>query len=304
MTCCPTSGRAGETPRTTFAATEKDVSTKVRIPGGTFMLGTKDRIIPQDGEYPPRTAKLRPFAVDACAVTNARFARFIADTGYITDAQRYGWSFVFHGLLDNPDSYQRLAGLEWWCHVEGACWEHPEGGGSDITARMDHPVTHVSWRDATAFATWAGGRLPTEAEWECAAQGGQRQARFPWGEAEPDDTGFTPCNIWQGTFPHTNTAADGYIGTAPAQSFGANGYGLYNMVGNTWEWTADRFRIRSLGKAAKHANAQAAKTGARVLKGGSFLCHKSYCYRYRIAARTFNTPDTTLSHTGFRLCYD
>lgn len=305
MTCCPSSARTRpDAPRPRLAPAGKDRSERAQIPGGRCLTGAQERILPQDGEYPAREVRLRPFQIDTCAVTNARFAQFIADTGYLTDATRYGWSFVFHGLLDAPTEDQRLEGLDWWCRVDGACWDHPEGPRSTIADRMDHPVTHVSWNDASAFATWAGGRLPTEAEWECAAQGGQTQARFPWGEAEPDDTAFMPCNIWQGSFPHTNTAADGYVGTAPARSFAPNAFGLYNMVGNTWEWTADRFRIKSLSKAAKQVNAHAAKADARVVKGGSFLCHKSYCYRYRIAARTSNTPETTLSHTGFRLCYD
>lgn len=305
MTCCPPSDRASGTVQATrFTATLHDQSTRVTLDGGRFLMGTNDRIMPVDGEYPARPVKVRPFQIDECAVTNARFDRFIKDTGYVTDAQTYGWTFVFYNLLDTPEAFESLDGLDWWRRVDGARWDHPEGQDTNIRPRMDHPVTHVSWNDATAFASWAGGRLPTEAEWEFAAAGGRHQPRYPWGNAEPDDTTILPCNIWQGAFPHTNTAADGHIATAPARSFDPNPYGLYNMVGNTWEWTADRFRVKSLTKVAKRINSDAAKTKNRVVKGGSFLCHKSYCYRYRIAARSHNTPDTTLSHTGFRLCYD
>ncbi|MEQ6248587.1 formylglycine-generating enzyme family protein [Sulfitobacter sp. HNIBRBA3233] len=305
MTCCPSSARPQGSPDPIrFAPAQRDLSDRVTLPGGSFRMGTDDKILPQDGEYPARKTRLRPFAIDSCAVTAARFARFIDDTGYTTDAESFGWSFVFHGLMDRPEDHEPLAGLEWWRKVDGACWRTPEGPATDLEGREEHPVTHVSWRDATAFASWAGGRLPTEAEWEFAALGGRETARYPWGDEDPQDTGFLPCNIWQGRFPDHNTGADGYRGTAPACSFAPNGYGLYNMVGNTWEWTADRFRIRSVAKAAKIRNAEAARTDARTVKGGSFICHRSYCYRYRIAARSSNTPDTTLSHTGFRLCYD
>ena len=304
MTCCPPSDRtASARKQTSFPAAGSDLSEVVELVGGKFLMGARERVMPEDGEYPARAVKIRPFKIDACAVTNIRFAKFISETGYITDAENYGWSFVFFSLLARPDAHERLAGLEWWRRVEGARWDRPEGPGSDVQDRMDHPVTQISWNDATAFASWAGGRLPTEAEWEFAAQAGQKQARYPWGDAEPDDTTFLPCNIWQGRFPHNNTSADGHIGTAPVRSYDPNPFGLYNMVGNTWEWNADAYRIRSLSKSAKLINAEATQTGGRVVKGGSFLCHKSYCYRYRIAARSFNTPDTTLSHTGFRLCY-
>ena len=171
-----------------------------------------------------------------------------------------------------------------------------------LADRPDHPVVHVSWRDATAYARWIGGRLPSETEWEHAARGGLGDVPFPWGEAEPNDTDHFPCNIWQGQFPKTNTGADGHLDTAPAQSFAPNGYGLFNMVGNVWEWTAEPFRIRSQKKAARQRQAQ--MKGYKLTKGGSFLCHQSYCYRYRIAARTGNSPDSTTTHTGFRVVWD
>ncbi len=288
----------------TVPASGKDRAETATLPGGRFMMGTRDKILPQDGEYPARPARVAPFAIDVAAVTTARFAAFVADTGHVTDAARFGWSFVFHSLLADAQAHAPMPGLAWWRKVDGATWDQPEGPGTTAEDRMDHPVTHVSWRDACAFASWAGGRLPTEAEWEFAAQGGLDAPRYPWGAAEPDETTTLPCNIWQGRFPDHDTAADGFHGTAPAQSFAPNGYGLYNMVGNTWEWTADRFRLKSISKAAKAINATAAREDQKLCKGGSFLCHRSYCYRYRIAARMGNTPDTTLSHTGFRLAYD
>ena len=163
---------------------------------------------------------------------------------------------------------------------------------------------HVSWSDAAAFAAWAGGRLPTEAEWEHAAKGGDDGARFPWGAEEPTDTVAGLCNIWQGDFPHRNSVADGFAGTAPADAFRPNGFGLFNMCGNVWEWCADPFRVRSLSGAAKARNRAATAERERVMKGGSYLCHRSYCYRYRIAARSGRSPDTSAGHTGFRVAYD
>jgi sulfatase modifying factor 1 len=247
--------------------------------------------------------RVKQFRMDVAAVTNERFAAFIAATGYVTEAEKFGWSFVFFDKLPEAMATQGAVGTEWWRRVDGATWNRPEGQDSSLTGREQHPVTHVSWNDATAFAQWAGGRLPTEAEWEHAARGGLADPMFPWGDQEPNDTDFTPCNIWQGSFPGTNTAADGYRWTAPVRSFEPNGYGLYNMSGNTWEWTADRWRVRSLKKTSRERNASALATEQRVMKGGSFLCHRSYCYRYRIAARHGNTPDTTTSHVGFRLVY-
>ena len=275
----------------------------VQLPGGRARIGTSDTILPMDGEKPPRMQRVGPFAIEQCAVTAKRFAAFVADTGYVTDAEVYGWSYVFHLFLQHPERHLPLHGVEWWRNVGGAMWNAPEGPGSDLTDRLDHPVTHVSHRDALAFAAWAGGRLPTEAEWEYAAQGGLTGARYPWGDKDPDDTKHMPCNIWQGDFPDENTGADGYVATAPAKSYAPNGYGLFNMVGNTWEWTEDRFRIRSLHKAAREHAKMLGNELRYVVKGGSYLCHQSYCYRYRIAARSSNTPDSTTGHTGFRLVY-
>ncbi|HLJ06194.1 MAG TPA: formylglycine-generating enzyme family protein [Acetobacteraceae bacterium] len=271
----------------------------VRVPGGRFTTGTDRPVFSQDGESHRRTVEQKPFLIDPCAVTNAWFEEFVVATGYRTEAERIGWSAVF--CPDGPGAGRGDAPT-WWGRVDGADWRSPNGPGS--AAFPQHPVVQVSWVDASAFATWAGGRLPTEVEWECAAAGGLRNPRYPWGEAEPDDSEFLPCNIWQGTFPSRNTAADGFIGTAPVDAFAANGFGLFNMVGNTWEWCADGFRVRSLARGTAERNAAARRQEMRVLKGGSYLCHRSYCHRYRIAARSGASPDSATPHVGFRIVFD
>ncbi|MCH2075752.1 MAG: formylglycine-generating enzyme family protein [Rhodobacteraceae bacterium] len=234
-------------------------------------------------------------------VTNAQFAAFVAETGFVTEAERLGWSFVFAShVADSVGATEGVLEAQWWRQVFGATWAAPHGHGS--TTEPDHPVVQISWSDARAYAKWAGGRLPTEIEWEHAARGGLGDVPFPWGEEAPTDGGPYPCNIWQGRFPHHNTAADGYDTTAPALSFEPNGYGLHHMVGNVWEWTAEPYKLRSLKKAAR-AQEQAMK-GYKLLKGGSFLCHASYCFRYRIAARSGNSPESTTTHQGFRVVYD
>ena len=277
----------------------------VRLPGGRVMLGTDRPLLAQDGEGPARMVTVRPFWIDPHAVTNAWFARFVAATGYVTEAERFGWSLVFRGFVARVTPRMLSpAAPDWWCKVDGAGWQAPEGPGSTWHGRADHPAVHVSWNDAQDFAAWAGGRLPDEAEWEYAASGGVDGARYPWGEAEPDDDGFQPCNIWQGRFPQHNAVADGFAGTAPVDSFAPNGFGLFNLCGNVWEWCADPFRIRSLSREARARNAHSLAERQRLLKGGSYLCHRSYCHRYRIAARTGVSPDTSTGHTGFRLAFD
>ncbi|MEM1265416.1 MAG: formylglycine-generating enzyme family protein [Pseudomonadota bacterium] len=276
----------------------------VAVPGGRPVLGTASPRIPNDGEELRRSGTLRPFRIGATTVTNAEFARFVEATGYATEAERFGWSFVFWSDVPRTITQTRgVAGTEWWRRVDGATWRDINGPGTAESCwDPDHPVTQVSWSDARAFAAWVGGRLPTEAEWEHAARGGLGDVPYPWGMRDPDDHTFLPCNIWQGRFPERNTAADGHRATAPARAFDPNGYGLFNVVGNVWEWTADPLRIPSLKKAAR-ARA-AAMRGHRVAKGGSFLCHRSYCWRYRIAARSGNAPDSSTPHMGFRLVFD
>lgn len=266
-------------------------------------IGTNNPIFEVDEEAPFRAVKLKPFWIDITAVTNARFAQFVHQTGYKTEAEILGNSFVFAAFLtDQTDTGNAVSAAPWWRLTDGACWHRPAGDNPDITALPDHPVVHISWHDATAFARWAGGRLPTEAEWEHAARGGLDDVRYPWGDTPPNDTDFLPCNIWQGQFPQIDTGKDGFIGTAPAHSFQPNGYGLYNMVGNVWEWTAQSFKLRSLKRSLHQTHA--GKQGFKICKGGSYLCHESYCHRYRISARTANSPDSSTGHTGFRLVYD
>jgi formylglycine-generating enzyme required for sulfatase activity len=259
----------------------------VRLPGGTFLMGTEDRDgFPADREGPVRPVDVAPFAIDPHAVTVERFAAFADATGHLTDAERYGWSFVFAGLL--PDGFPptaALVGAEWWRQVHGADWRRPEGPGSSSDDRRDHPVVHVSFHDALAYCAWAGVRLPSEAEWEHAARGGLQQRRFPWGD-ELTPGGEHRCNVWQGAFPDHDTGEDGFRGTAPVDAFAPNGFGLHNVSGNVWEWCADPWD--ALG-------------AARVIRGGSYLCHQSYCNRYRVAARSSSTPDSSTGNTGFRV---
>lgn len=274
----------------------------VFIKGGAGLQGTAHPQIPDDGENPLRKVTVKSFYIGATTVTNTEFASFIEDTGYVTEAERFGWSFVFWSLV--PDNYgptQAVAHAQWWRRVDGATWRAPNGPGTEAACLPDHPVVHMSWNDASAYADWAGGRLPTEAEWEHAARAGQGDVMFPWGDILPNDTDHFPCNIWQGRFPEVNSAADGYLATAPARSFQPNGNGLYNLVGNVWEWTSDSFKIRSLKKSVKER--LAGMKGFKVAKGGSFLCHQSYCFRYRIAARSGNSPDSTTSHQGIRVVW-
>lgn len=273
------------------------------IPGGTSFIGTDSPLFAVDEEAPFRAGKIKSFWIDKHTVTNHQFRMFVQETGYQTEAEKFGNSFVFYDFLeDKKDKGNAVAAAPWWRMVDGACWKHPLGPQSDISSLLAHPAVHISWHDAAAFADWAGGRLPTEAEWEHAARGGLGDVRYPWGDDAPDDKNHLPCNIWQGTFPEHNTAQDGYAATAPAVSFAPNGYGIFNMVGNVWEWTAQNFKIRSLKKSVRLAHPD--KKGFKICKGGSYLCHESYCHRYRIAARTANSPDSSTGHTGFRLVYD
>lgn len=279
----------------------------IRLEGGTFLMGTNsDEGFPSDGEGPVREVTLDAFMISPYAVTNAEFQAFVQATGYITEAERFGWSFVFHLLA--PEHIKQTepevpVQTPWWLAVKGAYWAAPEGPGTHIEERMNHPVVHVSWNDAEAYCKWAGVRLPTEAEWEFAARGGLVQKTYPWGDLLKQD-GKHHCNIWQGKFPVKNNASDGYVGTAPVDAFEPNGYGLYNVSGNVWEWCADWFTPRYHIDTSPMNPRYEKKTSSRSMRGGSYLCHKSYCNRYRVAARSSNTPDSSTGNCGFRIAAD
>jgi formylglycine-generating enzyme required for sulfatase activity len=302
------------------------------IPAGEFTRGSGDGY-PRN-EQPAHRVGVRGFWMDETEVTNAQFRRFVEATGYVTTAERKPvWeamrpylpadakrpsddqlvpgSLVF-APTSGPVSYDRMD--QWWRYVPAANWRHPEGPDSSIDGRDDYPVVHVSWDDAAAYAKWAGKRLPTEAEWEYAARGKLDGQRFPWGNELPTDERHF-ANIWQGDFPYRNTKADGFDRTAPVKRFAANGYGLYDMAGNVWEWCGDWYRADAYSYCAGRGltdnpkgpgdtfdpsdgiNPQAPK---RVTRGGSFLCHVTYCESYRPAARRGTPPDTGMSHIGFR----
>ncbi|GAA3791923.1 formylglycine-generating enzyme family protein [Amycolatopsis tucumanensis] len=281
MTCCTPGRPPGEHAGTPPPAARSRTTGLIDLPAARFLMGSDDSLAhPGDGEGPVREVEVAAFAIAPHAVTNAEFAAFVADTGYRTSAEQYGDSLVFAGLLppDAPPT-PAVAAAPWWRVVPGADWRHPEGPRSAIDDRATHPVVHVSHSDALAYCRWAGARLPTEAEWEFAARGGLVQQPFPWG-AEFDDHRM---NVWRGEFPHR---PEGPVGTVPVDSFEPNGFGLLNTTGNVWEWTADTFR---------------AGDPRPVLRGGSYLCHASYCRRYRTSARTANTPDSSTGHAGFRV---
>jgi formylglycine-generating enzyme len=273
----------------------------VRLDGGAFLMGSEDDLAyPADGEGPVREVEVSPFWIDPHAVSNADFARFAEETGHVTEAERFGWSFVFAGEL--PDDFpptRAVAAAPWWRQVEGADWRHPKHPGSDIESRMDHPVVHISHSDAIAYCEWAGKRLPTEAEWEFAARGGLEGKAFPWGD-ELEPGGEHRMNVWQGDFPAANTCADGWYGTAPVDAFPPNGHGLHNATGNVWEWTADWFDREFRRRDRPRDPLGPADGTLKLQKGGSYLCHASYCRRYRVAARQGNAPDSSAGNLGFR----
>lgn len=305
----------------------------VRIPGGEFTMGT-DSDLGWPDEKPAHRVEVDGFFMDEHEVTNAQFRAFVAATGYATTAEKpvdveailrqsppgtaapTGEALLPGSVVFTPTSSSvPVTGPEvyrqWWRWTPGACWKHPEGPGSSIESKDDHPVVHVSWDDAVAYAKWAGKRLPTEAEWEFAARGGLDQKPYVWGDERPSDTAIH-ANIWQGEFPYKNTALDGYQRTAPVKSYAPNGYGLYDMAGNVWEWCADWYDRDLYRKRAgagvivnptgpdRSSNPARPYTPERTQRGGSFLCNDSYCSRYRPSARHGCSPDTGMSHVGFR----
>jgi formylglycine-generating enzyme required for sulfatase activity len=306
--CSPSRGdRPGHAPRRPAAGADArtGVPGLVLLDGGEFLMGSEDADgFPADGEGPVRRVTIRPFGISPVAMSNAGFAAFVDATGYVTEAERYGWSFVFGGLLPDDFPPTRAAGqAPWWRQVFRAEWRHPEGPQSSIAERADHPVVHVAFTDALAYCEWAGVRLPTEAEWEFAARGGLEQARFPWGN-ELTPGGVHRCNVWQGAFPGVNTLEDGFLGTAPVNAYEPNGLGLFNASGNVWEWCGDWFDVGFHRHGPRRDPNGPPAGSARVIRGGSYLCHASYCNRYRVAARSSNTPDSSTGNMGFRVAAD
>ncbi len=272
------------------------------ISGGFFEMGARKSRFREDYDAPRRRVKLSDFRIAATACTNADYARFVDATGYRTVAEAEGWSYVFHLLLDDPARWPvSPPGVPWWRRVDGACWHAPEGPGSDVAGRADHPVVHVAWFDALAYCHWAGLRMPSEAQWEYAARGGLARKKFPWGN-EMMPGGEHAMNTWQGRFPHENDAADGHVGTAPVDAYAPNGYGLYNTCGNVWEWTGDFYTPGPPEGPFPLRDPTGPTEGtARIQRGGSYLCHVSYCDRYHVHSRTRNDSDSSTGNTGFRV---
>ena len=278
----------------------------VPIPGGIFEMGARRSRFPADLDSPRRKVRVAPFLISATAVTTSEYARFAAATGYRTVAEQEGWSYVFHLLLPDPTAWpQHPPGLPWWRRVNGACWSAPEGPGSTFAGREDHPAVHIAWYDAVAYCTWAGLRLPSEAPWERAARGGLAKRKFPWGD-EMMPNGARAMNTFQGRFPHHADAGATWTGSLPVGSFAPNGYGLYNMTGNVWEWTNDSFGplpepVRLPPRDPARDPLAAEPAAPRVQRGGSYLCHDSYCDRYHVHSRTRNDPESSTGNLGFRV---
>ena len=305
----------------------------VLIPGGIFDMGGDNEQAGAD-EYPKHKVQVSPFYIDITEVTNAQFNKFVDASGYITTAEKKpNWEelkkTVPPGTPKPPDSIMVAASLvfkqttgpvnlndysQWWQWVKGADWKHPEGPGSSITGKENYPVVQVSWDDAMAYCKWAGKRLPTEAEWEFAARGELNNNIYPWGN-ENINAGKPKANTWEGKFPYLNEKKDGFITAAPVKSYLPNGYGLYDMAGNVWEWCSDWYNAEYYKAIAntiklnpkgpeKSFDPDEPYTQKRCLRGGSFLCNDNYCSGYRVARRMKSSPDTGLEHTGFRCVRD
>jgi formylglycine-generating enzyme required for sulfatase activity len=272
---------------------QPDTSRMVYLKGDHFVMGSTSAAKDHSGadEHPAHLVKLSPFYLDVSEVTNSEFAAFIAATGYQTDAEKKGASWVFK------------EGLEDWKLIEGADWKHPLGPDSNIVQLMDHPVVHVSWNDANTFAKWAGKRLPTEAEWEYAARDGRDGELYPWGD-HLMPKGKPLANFWQGTWPNANTLQDGHYYSAPARSFPPTDFGLYDMIGNVWEWTADWYAA-DYYRDSPALNPKGPGTGEmRVARGGSWFCAANYCGAYRVGFRGKTPPDDSFNNLGFRCAKD
>jgi formylglycine-generating enzyme required for sulfatase activity len=280
----------------------------IRIPGGGFLMGSNTFY---REERPVRQETVQAFWIDRYPVTNAEFRKFTAETAYVTTCEREPDPAMYPdadpALLVPGSSVfiksDRPVGVHdarvWWQYVPDANWCHPEGPESTIEGRDDHPVVHVTYEDSCAYAAWAGKEVPTEAEWEFAARGGLEGATYAWGD-EPFPQGRPMANTWQGRFPWENLKTDGYEFTSPVDAFPANGYGVYDMIGNVWEWTASGFGAENVGKSCCAANEPGSRIERRVVKGGSHLCAPNYCLRYRPSARQGQAIDTSTSHIGFR----
>lgn len=288
---------------TTVSGVGEHLIEQVVVPTGTFRMGdSMGDGNPGDGETPVHEVTVSEFTIDATSVTNDQFARFVNSTGYRTEAEVFGFSAVFHLALDTDPAHVmgNATGTGWWLGVSGADWQNPGGPGSGLEGRGEHPVVHVSWNDAQVYCDWAGRRLPSEAEWERASRGELIGARYPWGDELMRSGGGWNCNIWQGSFPVENTIDDGWLTTAPVHSFAPNSYGLWQTVGNVWEWCGDWYDP-DYYRHSPPADPPGPEEGAqRVLRGGSYLCHDSYCNRYRNSARSSNTPDSSMGNAGFR----